>query len=206
MFKGIAFFSGAALMGLEVVGSRVLAPYFGSSVFVWGSLIGVLLTALSGGAYLGGVLADRVPNIWPLAGLLILAGMVALVLPWIAPGVNRWVFEAQMGPRLGPLVASAILFLVPGVALGTVTPFLVRLSVSTLKEVGVVAGTIGAFSTAGSIVGTLGTAFYLIPTMGVRAILQVIGVGLVLLGGVALVNRKIANCKLQNENSISHES
>ena len=189
MFKGIAFFSGAALMGLEVVGSRVLAPYFGSSVFVWGSLMGVLLTALSGGAYLGGMLADRMPHILPLAGLLILAGMVALILPWVAPGVNRWVFDAQLGPRLGPLVASAVLFLLPGLALGTVTPFLVRLSVSTVHGVGVVAGTIGALSTAGSIAGTLGTAFYLIPTLGVHAILQVIGVGLVLLGGLAVLVR-----------------
>lgn len=191
MFKVIAFFSGAALMGLEIAGSRVLAPYFGSSVFVWGSLIGVLLAALSGGAYLGGLLADRAPDARTLAGLLALAGLVTLALPWVAPGVNRWVFEAQIGPRVGPLVASALMFLVPGVALGTVSPFLVRLSVSKVTEVGAVAGTIGALSTAGSIVGTLGTAFYLIPAVGVRTILLVMGAGLLAMGGLAAVGRRL---------------
>ncbi|MCZ6635345.1 MAG: fused MFS/spermidine synthase [bacterium] len=191
MFKVIAFFSGAALMGLEIAGSRVLAPYFGSSVFVWGSLIGVLLAALSGGAYLGGRLADRVPDARALAVLLALAGLVILALPWVASGVNRWVFEARMGPRLGPLVASALMFLVPGVALGTVSPFLVRLSVSKVTEVGAVAGTIGALSTAGSVVGTLGTAFYLIPALGVRTILLVMGAGLLVMGGLAVVGRRL---------------
>ncbi|MDA0747872.1 MAG: fused MFS/spermidine synthase, partial [bacterium] len=62
MLKAIAFLAGAALMGLEIVGSRILAPYFGSSIFVWGSLIGVVLAALSAGAYMGGRLADRLPG------------------------------------------------------------------------------------------------------------------------------------------------
>ncbi len=185
MLKAIAFLAGAALMGLEIVGSRILAPYFGSSIFVWGSLIGVVLAALSAGAYMGGRLADKLPGPRPLAGLLLVAGVFALVLPWLAPVVNHEIFTLNLGPRRGPLVASIVLFLIPGISLGAVTPFIVRLSVSKVAEVGGVAGTISALSTAGSIAGTLMTAFYLIPAMGVGKILYLIGVLLVGLGGLA---------------------
>ena len=95
---------------------------------------------------------------------------------------------------MGPLVASAVLFLAPGVALGAVSPFIVRLSVSKVTEVGEVAGTVWALSSVGSIVGTLGTAFYLIPRLGVRNILHAIGAGLLGLGLLALTSRgKVKN-------------
>ena len=186
MLKLIAFFSGAALMGLEIAGSRVLAPYFGSSVFVWGSLIGVVLAAISFGAYAGGRLADRVPTGPPLAGLLGVAGLVALVLPWVAAAVNRAVFFMHLGPRGGPLLASVVLFAIPGAALGAVTPFIVRMLADRVERVGGVAGSVSALSAAGSIAGTLGTAFYLIPAMGVRNILHLIGVVLLVLAALAL--------------------
>lgn len=182
MLKLIAFFSGATLMSLEIVGSRVLAPYFGSSVFVWGSLIGIVLAALSSGAYVGGRLADRIPDGRPLAIILALAGMMALIIPWIGPVVNREVFALALGPRSGPLVASVVLFLVPGVSLGAVTPFVVRLSVASVQGVGEVAGTVSALSTAGSILGTFVTAFYLIPVAGVGTICYLIGGVLMILG------------------------
>ncbi len=186
MLRLIAFFSGAALMGLEIVGSRVLAPYFGSSVFVWGSLIAVVLAALSLGAYTGGRLADRMPSGRPLAGMLSLSGLMALVLPWVAATVNRAVFVMELGPRGGPLLASVVLFAIPGAALGAITPFIVRMLADRVDRVGGVAGTVSALSTAGSIAGTLGTAFYLIPTMGVRLILHLIGVVLLVLAAMAL--------------------
>ena len=182
MLKSIAFLSGAALMSLEIVGSRILAPYFGSSVFVWGSLIGVVLAALSFGAYVGGRIADRVPDGRPLAILLGTAGLMALIIPWIGPLINREVFALALGPRGGPLASSIVLFLVPGVALGAVTPFVVRLSVATVQGVGGVAGTVSALSTAGSIVGTFGTAFYLIPIAGVDTICHLTGGVLTVLG------------------------
>ena len=184
--RSIAFFSGAALMALEIVGSRVLAPYFGSSVFVWGSLIAVVLAALSLGAYAGGRLADRMPTGRPLAALLGMAGVMAFVMPWAAAAVNRAVFLMNPGPRGGPLLASVVLFAIPGVALGAVTPFVVRMLADRVDRVGGVAGTVSALSAAGSIVGTLGTAFYLIPAMGVRHILHLIGAVLMALAAMAL--------------------
>lgn len=173
-------------MALEIVGSRVLAPYFGSSVFVWGSLIAVVLAALSLGAYAGGRLADRMPTGRPLAALLGMAGVMAFVMPWVAATVNRAVFLMNPGPRGGPLLASVVLFAIPGVALGAVTPFVVRMLADRVDRVGGVAGTVSALSAAGSIVGTLGTAFYLIPAMGVRHILHLIGAVLLVLAAMAL--------------------
>ena len=183
VLKVIAFLSGAVLMSLEIVGSRVLAPYFGSSVFVWGSLIGVVLAAISVGAYLGGRLADRFPNTRPLCWLLVAAGIGALLLPTVGAAVNRQVFELDLGPRLGPFTASLCLFLIPGAALGAVTPFIVRLLVSQVRDVGTVAGTVSALSTAGSILGTLATAFLLIPEVGIGRILYLSG-GLLLVLGI----------------------
>jgi MFS family permease len=192
LLKSIAFLSGAALMSLEIVGSRVLAPYFGTSVFVWGSLIGVVLAALSVGAYLGGRIADRIPGHRPLATCLGVAGVMAIIIPWIGPVVNREVFALALGPRGGPLAASLVLFVVPGLTLGAINPFVLKLSVSSVERIGETAGLVSALSTAGSIFGTLVTAFYLIPVAGVSVICHLTGAVLVALGGLAWMGKSMS--------------
>src|ERR671911_1390038 len=87
----IVFISGAVLMGLEIVGSRVLAPYFGSSIFVWGSLISVVMASLSIGYYWGGWLSAREPSYGKLLILLLIPGIVIFFLPFIYPSVNEWI-------------------------------------------------------------------------------------------------------------------
>jgi predicted membrane-bound spermidine synthase len=178
----IAFVSGAVLMGLEIVGSRILAPTFGNSIFVWGSLISVFLAALSAGYYAGGLIADRRPDAFLLRPILLVAGGAVLLLPVLYPAVNGVLFDHHLGPRLGPLLASTLLFPVPAAALGTVPPYLVRLRVEQVSRAGRAAGTVYALSTAGSIAGTLLTAFVLIPSMGLRAILFGMGGVLIVLG------------------------
>ena len=85
----VVFVSGAVLMGLEIVGSRVLAPYFGSSIFVWGSLISVVMAALSVGYYWGGWLSAREPSYGRLLTLLLIPGIVIFFLPFVYPSVER---------------------------------------------------------------------------------------------------------------------
>jgi predicted membrane-bound spermidine synthase len=175
--------SGAVLMALEIAGSRVLAPFFGSSVFVWGSLIGIFLGAMSGGYWLGGWLSERWPQQALLNSLLAGAGGFTLLLPlWAAPlcralagGPDALVY---LGPRLGPLTTALILFALPSVFMGVASPFAVRLLARDLAGVGAVAGRLYAVGTLGSIAGTLITAFWLIPTFGVNAILTGIGAAL----------------------------
>jgi len=172
--------AGAVLMSLEIAGSRVLAPHFGNSVFVWGSLISVFLIALSGGYYLGGRLADRHPSQVLLnsigAGVALLIFAIAL----FAHDTCEWLVERGLGERSGPLVASMLLFLPPSVGLGVVSPFAIRLATQSVDSVGKVSGTVYALSTMGSIAGTLLTTFALVPLVGLTAILKGLAVALLL--------------------------
>jgi spermidine synthase len=185
----VVFVSGAVLMALEIVGSRVLAPHFGNSIFVWGSLISVVMAALSLGYYWGGWLSAREPSYSRLLMLLLIPGILIFVLPFIYPTVNEWIATVDFGTRLNPLIACTALFLLPGVFLGTISPYVIRLAATELSMVGSTAGTLYAVSTCGSIFGTLLTAFYLIPVMGVRNIIHALGIALVCLslGVVPLV-------------------
>ncbi len=175
VLKVVVFGAGAVLMALEIVGSRVLAPSFGSSVYVWGSLISIFLAALSLGYYLGGQAADRWPRTGVLASALSAAGLLVLALPVTAPTLLEVFAGWDLGPRMSPLLASVVLFAFPSVLLGTTSPFAVKLAATDLATVGNTAGLLYAISTAGSIGGTLLTAFVLIPAMGVRAILYTLG-------------------------------
>ena len=195
MLEILVVISGAVLMSLEILGSRVLAPDYGNSIFVWGSLIGVFLAALSLGYYLGGILADRRPRLSFLAALLAAAGMFTLLIPALSPGLAARLAAWDLaGPRLGPLSASILLFFVPGVLIGTVSPYAVRLRSPATEGVGLAAGRLYALSTLGSLVGTFATAFFLIPAAGVRELVHWLGV--VLLGtsaaGLAYARRWVA--------------
>lgn len=186
--KLLVFWAGAVLMGLEIAGSRVLAPHFGNSVFVWGSLITVFLAALSGGNYLGGWIADQHPSAGLLSGVCIVVALWIGGLSLVASGVCQFVAELGLGEEVGPLAASLLLFLPPSVGMGIVSPFAVRLAASSVSGVGKVSGSLYALSTVGSIVGTITTTFVLIPSIGLAAILRGLGVTLLVAALVSLPN------------------
>ncbi|TMA11192.1 MAG: hypothetical protein E6J89_08555, partial [Deltaproteobacteria bacterium] len=106
--------------------------------------------------------------------------MISL-LPFIYPTVNLWIATVDFGTRLNPLIASTIFFLVPSVFLGTISPYAIRLAATTVATVGSTAGSLYALSTCGSIFGTLFTAFYLIPAIGVSNIIHALGLTLLFL-------------------------
>jgi spermidine synthase len=165
------FVSGGVLLGVEIVASRVLAPSFGNSLYVWGALIGVVLTGLSAGYWLGGVLADRRPSI----GLLLLAISTGAVLVLAVPLADDTVLSAitrwDPGPRLNPLLAATILFGPLSVVLGMVTPIAVRIHARSIDTVGRTAGRLFSISTLGSIAGVFATAFVLVPELGTNELL-----------------------------------
>jgi len=184
-------------MGLEIVGSRILAPYFGNSIFVWGSLISVVLAALSLGYWLGGMVADRFPRLSVLGVLIAMPGIMIALLPFAYPSLNRAIAVSEMGARLSPLVSSLVLFLLPSVFLGTISPFAVRLQARAVTSVGTTAGGLYAVSTAGSIAGTLLTAFYLIVVIGVANIVHGLGLTLLLTAAAVFVGgRRIGRASL----------
>jgi len=180
-------------MSLELLGSRMLAPYFGNSIFVWGALISVFLTALALGYYLGGILADMLPKIWLLALILIAAGIVTLILPAVYPFINSCIFEIDFGYKWNPLLASIILFLLPGMGMGIVSPFLVKLKAHRLESLGNVAGRLYAASTTGSIIGTLGTAFFLIPAFGTKTNICFLSAVLIFSGFILILKMRKAS-------------
>ena len=151
-----------------------MAPALGNSIFVWGSVISVVMLALSLGYWVGGQLADRVSAARALAPLIAGAGLLTVLAPLIAAATLPW--AAELGPRIGSLVASAAIFFLPALLLATVSPLAVRLVASDgLERIGRSAGSLYAISTAGSIAGTLATAFWLIPALSLSPLIVAIG-------------------------------
>jgi hypothetical protein len=153
-------------MGFELVGSRLLAPSFGNSIYVWGSLIGVFLGALSVGYAAGGRIADRWPSERALAVVLSLATVLVAGVVLFSQPLQSLVVQINPGIRMNPLVASILIFGPASVLMGMVSPYAVRLSAERISTVGSTAGNLYGVSTAGSIAGTIGTAFWLIGSVG----------------------------------------
>ena len=178
------FAAGAATMSLEMCASRLLAPYFGNSLPVWGLLIGLLLAYLAVGYAIGGRLADRHPQASLSYRLTAWAGFVIGLIPYLAQPILRYSVAAfahyRAGAVLGSLLSVLALFAAPAILLGCVFPFAVRLSVKDAASTGNVTGAIYALSTVGSLVGTLVTVFLLIPSFGTRH--TIAAISLVLLG------------------------
>ncbi len=172
------FLAGAALMGLEIVGSRVLAPHFGTSVFVWGSLITTFLGSLALGYALGGRLADRRPDPRLLADLLVAAAVLLFLVFQRPEPILAFFARLAIPERFQSLLAAIVLFGPPSVLMGIVTPFAVKLATRDVETVGTSAGRLSAISTAGSIVGTFLTTFFFVPAFGTEPIIQGIGVAL----------------------------
>ena len=186
------FLSGAALLGLEIAASRVLAPYFGNSLYVWGALIGIVLAGLSTGYWFGGVVADRYPTPRLLVGMLGAASLLVLAIPFADGWVLDRLVEWDPGPRLNPLLATIFLFGAQSVLLGTASPIAVRLLGRSVDRLGRTAGRLFAVSTAGSIAGTFATSFWLIPELGTDQVLASAAVALMLAAAaVAVVERLV---------------
>jgi spermidine synthase len=167
------FLSGAVLLGVEIAASRVLAPYFGNSLFVWGAIIGVILAGLSAGYWLGGVVGDRRPAPLLLAATIALGGVVVGLVPLVDTAVIEAVLAWDPGPRLDPLLCALVLFGPPSLVLSAVGPIAVRLQATSVQHAGATAGRTFAISTAGSIAGTFATAFWLIPLFGTEQLLVI---------------------------------
>lgn len=185
MLASIVFICGAALMGLEIVAARVLAPALGNSIFVWGSVISSVMIALSLGYWLGGQIADRYGASRTLGPVIAGAGLFTVLAPLVAGPVLPW--ASEFGPRAGSLAASVAIFFVPSLLLAMVTPLGVRLAAARgMARIGRSAGTLSSISTAGSILGTLGTSFWLIPLLSLEPLIVSIGFLLFATAAVAL--------------------
>ena len=170
---------GAMVMVLEILGSRVVGPFFGVSLFVWTSLIAVTLLGLSLGYAVGGFMADRKGSPAHLYGIVFLAGAAVLLIPVL----KKPVLEATLvlGLRLGALTASCLLFGPALFLLGCVSPYIVKVTARQLSHFGRTVGLLYAVSTIGGLIGTVCTGFLLIAHFRVSGIFLFCGTGLIVL-------------------------
>jgi len=177
------FLTGSAVLILEIAAVRILAPYYGSSLHVFSSVLTVILAALSVGYWYGGKRADKHQSIDELYALIAVSGLLVLILLFIA-GTALPASSQYFSVSTGPLLFSFILFFLPSFLLGIVSPYIIKLqSMHTpTTEIGSIVGKTFFWGTAGSIVGSLASGFFLIPTLGVELTITFVSIILVGLG------------------------
>jgi hypothetical protein len=158
----IAGWSGFFVMSIELLGGRLLAPTFGSSIYVWGAIITTFMLALSVGYLAGGHLSTQSPSVRKLGAILIVAALSAIPVLVFGISLLDLVAERVPDPRFGSLLGSAVLFFVPTLLSGMISPYAVRLLVQERATSGRHAGQLYFVSTFGSAAGTLLTSFYLV--------------------------------------------
>ncbi len=183
----VAGWSGFYVMLVELLGGRLIAPYFGSSIYVWGAVIFVFMVGLAIGYLAGGIASMRRPSVAKLALILLAAAAATLPILFFADPILNAIYDAGLDPRAASLAACAALYLIPTIFCGMVSPYAIRLLVRTRRQSGNDAGYLYFVSTLGSSAGTLMTAFYFVLWLEVNTILlSAIGVSL-LLGAIGLV-------------------
>jgi spermidine synthase len=180
--------TGMAVLVIEITATRMLAPFFGNSIFTLSSVIGIVLAALGLGYYAGGALADRKPSEKWFFSLIVIAGFSVLLLQLLNAVVLPRI-AYQLSLINGPLIVSLLMFFLPALFLAMLSPFAITLLHARAAGGGVghASGLVFFWSTLGSIAGSLGAGFLLIPHLGIGNIVVGVGSGLVLLGGAGLL-------------------
>ncbi|WP_462168260.1 fused MFS/spermidine synthase [Pseudoalteromonas lipolytica] len=183
----LAFSSGFCIMGIELLGGRILAPFFGSSVHIWGSIITVFMLSLSIGYLLGGKLSTRNPTLTKYGAIFFIASIMVIPIVMFAEPIMAFIFSHIEDSRYGSLLASMALFFIPTIILGIISPYSVRLLVTDHEKSGQVAGGLYFVSTLGSALGTIITSFYMVLAFDVNDIIKTFAAVLGALGLLAIV-------------------
>jgi len=162
----ISFIEGGSVMVVELLGAKIIAPYYGTSLYVWSSVLGVTLGALALGYFLGGQISRKYPGENSLFIVLLFGGFFTVIAPLIAPKIL--LITDALGVRMGSLVSVLLYLFVPITCLGSVSPIIIQLINKEQVEAGKSAGTVYAISTVGGILATFLSGFYLIPTIGIK--------------------------------------
>lgn len=187
----IVFICGAVVMILELAGSRVMAPYLGTSLIVWSSLIGLILGALSLGYWWGGKVADKMPNWKTFSGIIFLAAIfVGLTAIFKEPVLTALQLTIR-SIRLNSIISASILFVPASLLLGMVSPYAVRLKIHDVQTSGTTVGNLYAVSTLGSIFGTFLAGFYLLAAFGTTIILYILAIALVLTSMISFAKAEL---------------
>ena len=186
LYAATVFVSSALLLVLEIVAARLIAPHVGVSLYTWSAVIGVVLAGLSIGNAIGGAWADRRASTDSAAGVLIASGFAALAIPWLLVATAARLHEMQLSILSTSLALVLVLFFLPALLIGIVTPLLTTLALRCSRRTGHIVGMMHALGATGSIVGTFAAAWWLIPVLGSRDVVLTSG-GLLLLCGLVLL-------------------
>jgi spermidine synthase len=181
MLELIVFLCGAAVMVLEMVGARIVAPYFGSSIVVWTALIGTILASLSLGYWWGGRMADRNPSLRILARIIMFSGLCTGLVAVAKSMILDFWGLGSTPIYVAATVMNLVLFAPASILLGMISPYAVRLKMVAVDQAGSTAGSLYALSTLGSILGTFFAGFFLVAVLGSTSILILVAVVLILL-------------------------
>jgi MFS family permease len=191
----LAFCSGFSIMGIELLGGRILAPFFGSSVHIWGSIITVFMLSLAIGYLIGGKLSTRSASLKRFGFIFIIAGLLVLPIALWSKVIMEAIFIFIEDSRYGSLLASTALFFLPTIVLGMLSPYSVRLLVTDKNESGQIAGKLYFISTLGSALGTIVTSFYLVLFFEVNQIIISFSLLLMILGMLAIVADRLSTAE-----------
>lgn len=175
-FAALLVLFGAVIMMLEILSSNLMSPYFGGSVFIWGSIISSIMVHLSVGYVLGGYFARKTARTTTLLLLLAAASVWVTLIPFFHPPVCEFIADAIEDVRYGSLAAMNVIFFVPITIMAMVSPYIIGILAEYRRQSRLTAGTILFISTIGSFVGTNVTAFYLINLFPVSGIVRSIGI------------------------------
>ncbi len=206
----LVFVAGSVSLAIEMAASRLLAPDFGTSLFVWASLIGLILLYLTVGYYVGGLLADRYPRPQLFYAMTIVAALLTALIPVIAQPVLNWALltfsTISSNVFYGSLVSVILLFALPMILLGCVSPFAIRLRVQQVGKSGRNAGLLYAISTAGSIVGTFLPVLVTMPDIGTYRTFLVFAGALLLVSLIGLIVSWQDNSRPENNENTKSSS
>ncbi|NQZ80923.1 MAG: fused MFS/spermidine synthase [Colwellia sp.] len=194
----LAFSSGFCIMGIELLGGRILAPFFGSSVHIWGSIITVFMLSLSLGYLIGGKLSTKAASLNKYGVIFLIAGIMVLPIVMYSQVIMESIFIHIEDSRYGSLLASMALFFIPTVILGMISPYSVRLLVTDKESSGQTAGVLYFVSTLGSALGTIITSFYMVLAFDVNDIIISFSAALAVLGLIAIIFNKVTNLEADN--------
>jgi len=186
----VVFICGAVVMAYEIIGSRILGPYVGTSIFVWASIIGIILLSLSSGYYFGGRMADRYPNQRRLGMIIGISGMFILASLLIKKPLLMFLSGMILNVQLNALLSSLLLFAAPAFLLGMVSPYAARLKIRNTRSAGATVGYLYALSTIGSIFGTFLAGFYLIPGFRLTSIMLILGIALLVVAALLYITSR----------------
>lgn len=162
----VSFVEGAALMAIELLGAKMIAPYYGNSLYVWTAVLATTLGGLALGYYFGGIMSEKYPTQKALYTVIAISASVVAFLPILGPWIMNATLNLEL--RLGITISAFFMLTPPLLCFGMVSPMIINLLSTDVELVGKSAGTIYAVSTLGGIIATFLMGFYMIPYVGIR--------------------------------------